>query len=115
MIADGWYLACPVCCELSKGERWGGKYETDVRCGFTVIEDEGAAAPINEKIGFVEDYFEVYHKNKKGKRCFLCLNDPSIYLIRVEQGKIIDAGEYYRNNIDKLRKVAEANNLQVSI
>lgn len=114
-MEDGRYFACPKCKSLSKGDGWYDEvkvyqkqYVAFDRSGdWNIVkvkeEDIETIRTIHECPGageYEQFYSENYYSEEFG--------------IKIENGKIVEANDYYLDHPDDLVAVAEANNLEIS-
>jgi len=105
-MENGWYLACPRCGKLDKGEGWT-KTALEVNQYTITVED-----------GFVSAEFE---KNKGVEHTLFehdCGFETEVWhaddlLVKVENGKIVSWGLYFESSPQDLKKIAEKNGLEV--
>lgn len=112
-MENGIYLACPRCLELSKGDGWEQEvkeiYTENIR-GIDITKTgevrlitkkepgEKFIESISHRCGF---YSEVYGIDE--------------FIIRIEDGTITEAGNYFIEFPDELKKVAKKHGLKIAL
>jgi len=109
-IEDGWYLACPKCHTLDRGEGWTEYYEVtkyyyprvtpqdddEPDIEYDSEEGGGELISIEHSCGFETEYETVD------------------LAIKVKNGVITKVGYYWERHKDKLVELAEENGLTIS-
>jgi len=104
---DGWYVACPKCHAINKGEGWE-VFMVEHKVA-TVHIDNSEIEYVDKDSGDVEltsimhscgFYSEVY--------------DVDEFMIRIENGQIVEVSDYWEEFKDELLELADANGLIVS-
>ncbi len=100
---DGWYIACPECGHLDKGKSWKVKDETNLE-----VDDDGFVDSPQQIIPVVEYIHSCGFEFDSDE------HGPDEFLIKVENGEIVEIGDYYKyNSIEDLILVAKKNNLKI--
>ena len=108
-MKDGWYIACPACLELSKGEGWIASYKE--RHNYSIeIRDTDKMPEVGYYEQEVVDTVLDYLKHRCGYITEKWI--PIDLMVKIEDNKIVDMGDYwYEAPLTELTKLMQKNGL----
>lgn len=110
---NGWYIACPRCGEINRGDGWGYIPEVTPLTYIKVSEDGDVQEYEDSNVW--DEGIVLTHACKDGDTFQVNGYTAEDFLMLIENNAIVDVGTYWEDNPEDLEKVAKKNGLKVEV
>ena len=110
---NGWYIACPKCGEINRGDGWGYVPEVTPITLIEVSEDGDVQEYQDDNVW--DDGVVLTHACEDGDNFVVNGYTAEDFLIRIEDNAIVDVGIYWEDNHEDLERIAKKNGLEVRL